>query len=76
MPESQYNDYNGVPLNVGDRIEHPDGDIGTVVYDKKIKDEYRRWRVKYSDLEHSLWLGLQVGDKGQAVRIEPTSKER
>lgn len=62
----------GNPIREGDWIEHPDGERAQVVYclDPKYNAPHRgdsdRWRAIYSD-GVSLWLGNQIGTKGQAI---------
>jgi len=61
-----WTDYNGDDIFVGDRIGHPSGQCGTVVYYAFEDDAYSRWRIKYDDGTVSR-LCLQVGYKGQAT---------
>lgn len=55
-------DYRGADIFEGDTIIHPSGETATVVFIAVLEDP---WRAKYGNGE-SLWLGNQVGDKGQA----------
>ena len=60
--------YAGRTIRLGDTMRHPDGSEGVVVYDSSVSN---KWRVRYPDQpELTLSLGLQVGDKGQAERVE------
>lgn len=58
-------DYRGADIYEGDTIVHPQGDCGTVVFDAS-REPGLEWRVQYLSGEESLWLGNQIGDKGQA----------
>lgn len=72
MPEkikAPYTDFAGNDLHLGDRIQHPNGDLATVVYDDARTDS-GCWRAVYDDTGESLWLGNQIGDKGQAIRLD------
>lgn len=66
MPEGRrkapWPDYRGADIFEGDTIMHPAGETATVVFDA---DHENPWRAKYMNGD-SLWLGNQVGDKGQA----------
>ena len=66
--EAPWTDYKGNKLFLGDKIQHPDGTIGVIVLEKKYKDRYSPgFGVDYGD--EILNLNLQIGDKGQAVKI-------
>lgn len=68
--EAPYRDFQGKPIFEGDRLIHPLGDVGTVVYEADREDQRSRWRVKYDDQpDVSLWLSNQIGDKGRAVVV-------
>lgn len=58
-------DCRGADIYEGDTIVHPQGDCGTVLFDAS-REPGLEWRVKYLSGEESLWLGNQIGDKGQA----------
>lgn len=58
-------DYRGADIHDGDTIVHPTGEAGTVLFDPE-REPGLEWRVKYHDNGESLWLGNQIGDKGQA----------
>ena len=61
-------DYEGNTLYLGDTIEHPiSKERGIVSIDTLEKDIYYKWKVVYED--DTLWLGNQIGDKGQAVKV-------
>lgn len=57
-------DYRGAEIFEGDTIIHPSGERGVVEFDA-YRDAGLEWRAKYSNGE-SLWLGNQIGNKGQA----------
>lgn len=59
----------GNELREGDVIRHPDGSTATIFYDDT-RQESNRWRAIY-DSGESLLLGLQIGDRGQALRVDP-----
>lgn len=61
-------DYSGNPIHEGDKIRHPTGDEATVFFDMKHMHT-GQWRAVYED-GVSLWLGNQIGSKGQAVVIK------
>jgi len=65
-------DYEGNDIYEGDVIEHPSGECGTVVLLEKDADwaPNYEWKVDYGD-GYLLWLGLQISDKGMAVRKVP-----
>lgn len=68
MNTAPWTDFNGGEIREGDYLVHPDGTRGVVVFDDSGKYEgIRCWRMVYEDGQ-SLWLGNQIGDKGQAVR--------
>lgn len=57
-------DENGIEIYEGDILKHPSGDIGTVNW----MEYMAQYRVIYQD-DHDLAIGLQLGEKGQAVVI-------
>ncbi|CAB4159182.1 hypothetical protein UFOVP707_60 [uncultured Caudovirales phage] len=57
----------GHRLHVGDWIQHPGGKRARVVFDPE-RIGLSCWRAVYEDGE-SLWLGNQIGDKGQATLV-------
>jgi len=66
-------DFAGVDIYEGDTILHPDGTRGVVVF---VDGETERtdckdygWKVDYQDGSPFVFLGLQIGDKGQAVVV-------
>lgn len=61
-------DYKGKEIREGDIIEHPDGSFGEVIKVGNCYGDHNVWRVDYGD-GIILRLSLQIGDKGQAVRI-------
>ena len=69
MKKSKFKCYAGNPLYDGDKIAHPNGDTAIVTYDHAKRDnEVGRWRAVYAD-GTSLWLGNQVSEKGQAIKV-------
>lgn len=67
-------DYAGNEIHEGDRIQHPDGNCGTVTFFEFEESPEDQWRVVYDDGNRQPgWtasisrLCLQIGDKGQAV---------
>lgn len=64
-------DFKGNPIYEGDLIEHPASDeTGVVMYlDRHGLAEVDRWFVDYGDGGRPSRLGLQIGDKGQAVVV-------
>lgn len=68
MKKSKFKCWAGNTLYEGDRIRHSGGDTALVTYDPSRDTENGRWRAVYGD-STSLWLGNQVGDKGQAIKV-------
>ena len=69
--KAPYLDFSGKPIYEGDTIMHPDLTTGKVYYNERVTpDSYRWWRVWYTD-GNDLCLGLQVGDKGMAIVVDP-----
>lgn len=66
-------DFAGNDIYEGDVIQHPNGDRGEVVLVPVVfpqdPDSTIQWRVNYANGE-SMWLGNQIGDKGQAVVVK------
>lgn len=64
-----WRDYAGNVIHEGDKIQHPSGERGTVLYWRHEKEQSDRWRVQYEDAPQGVVsrLGLQIGDKGRAV---------
>ena len=74
QPEkAPWSDFAEKPIHEGDTIRHPDGDTGVVV-----KIEFASlsdaWRVDYGD-DYLSRLGLQIGERGQAVVVNTRSQE-
>lgn len=67
--KSPFKDFTGSDLFEGDKIKHPSGCVGIIVYDESKKKLGTEWRVKYLDTQESLWLGNQVGGRGMAVKL-------
>lgn len=70
MKIAPWTDFAGNEIAEGDFLIHPDGKKGCVMFEQSGAYEgVNRWRMVYEDGE-SLWLGNQIGDKGQAARPE------
>lgn len=70
MKIAPWPDFAGNEIAEGDFLIHPDGKKGCVVFEQSGAHEgVNRWRMVYED-GVSLWLGNQIGDKGQAVKPE------
>jgi len=69
--QAPWDDFAENPIYEGDTIRHPDGDTGVVVKIEatSLSDA---WRVHYGDSYLSR-LGLQIGEKGQAVVVNTRS---
>lgn len=65
-----WRDFAGHEIYEGDVIAHPSGERGKVVFLPQMTDPHARWRVDYGDGTVLSSLGLQLGDKGQAVVVE------
>lgn len=69
LPRAPWTDYSGNELFAGDYIKHPDGTIGKIIYIcAGLESIHDQWFVDYGD-NCKLRLSLQIGDKGQAVKI-------
>lgn len=64
---SPWLDYENNELFEGDKIRHPDGDIGVIEFHSKFKDPADQWWVNYGNGPLSR-LCMQIGDKGRAVK--------
>lgn len=62
-------DYAGNAVHEGDTIRHPSGEQGVVVLLPDEAEPEDQWRVDYGEGWVSR-LCLQMGDKGQAVRVD------
>lgn len=67
-PVAPWPDFAGNPIRHGDRLAHPTGEEFTAVWLKGHEHEGDAWRAVYDDATMSR-LGLQIGDKGQAVLV-------
>lgn len=68
MNKAPWLDYAGSEVHEGDRIRHPSGEDGVVVYLADEDEPEDQWRVDYGHVGLSR-LCLQLGDKGQAVVV-------
>ncbi|MFA6204435.1 MAG: hypothetical protein WC710_14755 [Gallionella sp.] len=66
MNKAPWPDFHGHVIYEGNKIEHPSGERGTVVFFADEIDPSDQWRVDYGTGNLSR-LCLQIGDKGQAV---------
>ena len=64
-----YKDFIGNNLHEGDKIIHPDGQYGTIVFKASEGGISSQWLVIYKGGPPSR-LCLQVGPKGQAVKYK------
>jgi len=60
-------DFAGNDLFEGDRIKHPSGEEGKIVYLSEHQLPEDQWRVNYGDGSLSCLI-LQIGDKGMAAK--------
>lgn len=78
MKLAPWPDYAGNEIHEGDTIIHPSGEKGVVVFMELEQDPHDQWRVDYGEVWLSR-LSLQIGDKGQAVKVEseaPDTRKR
>lgn len=75
--QAPWPDFAGNDIYDGDVIEHPSGERGAiiVVKDDAEKAKNYEWKVNYDD-GSILWLGNQIGDKGQAVVVHNAELRR
>lgn len=66
--KTPYQDFNGNDLYVGDFIVHPSGERGQIVLFPDGETDAAKWLVDYDGWPFSR-LCLQIGDKGQAVKV-------
>jgi hypothetical protein len=66
-----WNDFAGNQIHDRDRIRHPDGTSGTVVWLPAFGYGAEAWRVVYDESGIVSRLALQIGDKGQAIVTNP-----
>ncbi|MCD6347653.1 MAG: hypothetical protein J7L96_09565, partial [Bacteroidales bacterium] len=64
--KAPWSDFSGKDIKEGDKIIHPSGQSGIVVYHRDREDPSDAWCVVYDDFVESR-LCLQIGDKGCAV---------
>lgn len=68
-PVAPWLDYAGNGIRSGDRISHPDGTKGTVVFVHGFDHASEAWRIVYDGSSQLCRLILQIGDKGMASVI-------
>ncbi|ELY7248313.1 hypothetical protein PL734_002863 [Acinetobacter baumannii] len=66
--KAPYKDYHNGEIFEGDLIQHPSGEKGVVVFEKRTESDSDNWLIQYEDGIKSR-LCLQVCDKGQAVVV-------
>jgi hypothetical protein len=76
MNKAPWRDFAGNELYEGDVISHPSGERGKIVFLPQMTDPHARWRVDYGDGTVSSNLGLQIGDKGRAVKVTDPTPEK
>lgn len=67
MRKAPWADYEGNAIYEGDKIKHPSGESGTVVFWNHWKIPEDQWRVDYGIHLPTSRLCLQIGDRGKAV---------
>jgi hypothetical protein len=59
-------DYKNIPLHEGDIIQWPNQEaLGVIRYEKNSC----QFRIQFEDKTQSCHVGLQMGEKGQAIKI-------
>ena len=66
MNKAPWPDFKGNPIYEGDKITHPSGEYGRVVFKPGELHPGDAWRVDYGT-SHLSRLCLQIGDKGMGV---------
>lgn len=62
-----WQDSRGNTIREGDRLRHPDGAIGTVIY---LEGNDEPWRIRYdNDPDNLSRLVIQIGSKGRAIVV-------
>lgn len=64
--KAPWKDFNGNNIFQGDKLVHPSGQWGVVVFRPDRESPEDRWLVNYGDTFESR-LCLQIGDKGMGV---------
>ena len=67
---SNKKDFAGNDIYEGDKIIHPSGEYGIVVFKEDPTEEADRWLVNYGGSFFRSRLCLQIGDKGKAVVVK------
>ena len=67
MRKAPWTDFAGSELYEGDRIEHPSGESGVIVFLEEFEKPSDQWLVDYGAPVPSR-LCLQIGDRGRAVK--------
>jgi hypothetical protein len=67
--KAPWTDYHGNELFKGDIIKHPNGERGKIKLYRQFDHVSDQWRVDYGQLGQLSRLCLQIGDKGQAVKV-------
>lgn len=66
-----WTDFGGNPIQEGDRIIHPSGDSGFVVFVPNALQDNERWRVDYGH-GSTHCLATEVGETGRATVVDET----
>jgi hypothetical protein len=69
--KAPWQDFAGNDIHEGDIIEHPSGERARVCFWEDQPKSTEQWRAFYEAWGHHSRLCLQIGDKGQAVVIQP-----
>lgn len=65
--QAPWPDFNGLPINHGDRLVHPDGSEFVAVKLPGYADDSDAWRAIYDGESVPSRLSLQIGGKGKAI---------
>jgi hypothetical protein len=68
--KAPWKDFAGNDIYEGDKIIHPSGEYGIVVFKEDPTEEADRWLVNYGGSFFRSRLCLQIGDKGKAVVVK------
>lgn len=66
--KAPWQDYKGDDLYAGDTISHPCGTKGVIILNDSFDLDSDKWLVKYGRDDFSRLI-IQIGDKGQAVKV-------
>jgi hypothetical protein len=73
--QAPWTDFKCNDIHEGDRIIHPDGETGIVIFTKlkNSVNDYPEWHVKYDSTGEYSRLVLQIGKKGIAVVMDESN---